>query len=614
MAKKDLEQIKLLFEASVTSTTYRTWLDRAMEARKFYDGIQWTDEEANALKERGQTPVVINKIRNRIKGLTGTEIVNRTRIGYGARSFRPEDSDTADALSQIALYIQDKGNIAFHRSRVFEDALVEGIGGHITEAYEQEVATRRIDPRDIFWDVSDTTPDMSDSFYRGFKKWFNAEELVSIYPNQKKSLMAMVGMSDESRYPTQLPYAQNYTQGVDYIDESNQINYADKTRGRILVVELEYRVKEDAYEYVDGQGRLIRTFDEKEAKKNRITKEQARQKGFYGLTYRELLADRYYTCQFAGDIELYHGASDLAYKNDFDLQILCIDRTAHDNVPTGLVYWAIDPQKELNKRRSKLLHHLNTNRVVMDSDAVENVELVRREASRPDAVITKKKGTELRVESTTDLAKGQFDVMQLSDKEIQDTLGIYDEMLGQQTNAASGIAIEKRQQSALRQQAPQFDQFKLFTKKYGELLLGYIQFAFRDEQVLTILDDDGLTKAISLNAPARDENGQMVMGADGEPKMVNDIRAGMFDVYVKEALDVAAISGETLERLSQMLMNGQNPNEPLVLIAAGFSTQQASELLKKATELRARMAPQQPQQQVLPSAEQAAGQAPTPQG
>jgi hypothetical protein len=88
----------------------------------------------------------------------------------------------------------------------------------------------------------------------------------------------------------------------------------------------------------------------------------------------------------------------------------------------------------------------------------------------------------------------------------------------------------------------------------------------------------------------------------------------MFDVYVKEALDVAAISGETLERLSQMLMNGQNPNEPLVLIAAGFSTQQASELLKKATELRARMAPQQPQQQVLPSAEQAAGQAPTPQG
>jgi hypothetical protein len=283
-------------------------------------------------------------------------------------------------------------------------------------------------------------------------------------------------------------------------------------------------------------------------------------------------------------------------------------------VPTGLVYWAIDPQRELNKRRSKMLHHLNTVRIIADSDAVENMELLRREAARPDAVILKRKGTDLKVESTTDMAKGQFDVMVQSDREIQDTLGIYDDMLGQQTNATSGVAIEKRQQSSLRQQAPQFDVFKLFTKKYGELLLSYIQATFQDEQVVTIIDDGGLVKALSLNAPARDANGQILLDSSGKPKMVNDIRAGMFDVYVKETLDTASISGETLERLSQMLMNGQNPNEPLVLIAAGFSTQQATELLKKATELRARIAPQQPQQQVLPSPEQSGGQAPTPQG
>ena len=614
MAKKDLQDVKLLFETAVTSTTHRTWLSRAAEARKFFDGIQWDDADATSLIERGQIPVVINKIRNRIKGLTGTEVVNRTRVAYAPRSFKPEDADTADALSQIALYVQDKANAPHHRSKTFEDALVEGIGGHITERYDQSITTRRVDPRDIFWDISDTTPDLSDSFFRGFKKWFNAEDAIARFPSKKNDLMQLVGMSDEHKFPTQLPYAQNYSLGTDYIDEKNQINYADKTRGRILIVELEYRVLEDAYEYVDAEGRLIRTFDEKEAKKNRITAEQARQSGFYGLTYRELLDYRYYTCQFAGNIELYHAPSDINYKTDFDLQLLLIDRTSHDNVPTGLVYWAIDPQRELNKRRSKMLHHLNTVRVIADSDAVENPELLRREAARPDAVIVKRKGTELKVEATTDMAKGQYDVMIMSDKEIQDTLGIYDEMLGQQTNATSGVAIEKRQQSALRQQAPQFDIFKLFTKKYGELLLSYIQATFTDEQVVTIVDDGGLVKAMALNAPLRDANGQMVLGADGKPKMVNDIRAGMFDVYVKETLDTAAISGETLERLSQMLMNGQNPNEPLVLIAAGFSTQQATELLKKANELRARIMPQQPQQQVLPSPEQSGGQAPTPQG
>jgi len=123
MARKELEQVKLLFEAAVTSTTYRAYLDREMVCRKFYDSYQWTQDEISELTNRGQTPVVINKIRNRIKGLCGTEVVNRTRIGYGARSFRPEDADTADALSQIALYVQDKGNVAFQRSRTFEDAL-----------------------------------------------------------------------------------------------------------------------------------------------------------------------------------------------------------------------------------------------------------------------------------------------------------------------------------------------------------------------------------------------------------------------------------------------------------------------------------------------------------
>lgn len=613
MAKKQFETVKLLFEQSVLSTTYRIWRERAKLCREFMDGVQWSDEDASKLAERKQAAVVINKIRNRIKGLSGTEVVNRTRVGYAARSFKPEDADTADALSQVALYVQDRCDAPFHRSKAFEDALVEGIGGHITSSFEQSISTNRVCPMDIFWDTSDTTPFMSDSSYRGFKKWFNVEELMQLYPNSRTELQSLVGGSDSTE-TTYLPYMTNYVMGVDYVNETNQINYSDKSRGRVLVVELEYRVKESAYEYVDAQGRLIRTFDEKEAKKGRISKEQARQQGFYGLVYRELLADRYYTCQFAGDVELYHAASDISMKPDFDLQIMCVDRTEHNNIPTGLVYWAIDPQRELNKRRSKLLHHLNTVRVIADSDAVENMELLRHEAARPDAVIMKKKGTELRLESTTDIAKGQFDVMLQSDKEIQETLGIYDELLGAQTNATSGVAIQKRQQNSMRQQAPTFDMFKLFTKRYGELLLAHIQNSFIDEQILTILDDDGLAKAISLNAPMRDNNGQMVMGSDNKPMMVNDIRAGMFDVYVKETLDVASISGETLERLSQMLMNGQNPNEPLVLIAAGFSTQQASELLKKAAGLRERMAPQQPQQQVLPSPDQSGGQAPTPQG
>jgi hypothetical protein len=606
MSKKKFESVKKLYEAAIESQTYRDYMSRAQLCYDYRDSKQWTQQEIDELHERGQVPVVINKITNRIKGLSGTEIVGRTRIGYAPRSMNMDNEATAEALTHIALFIQDKNNAVFHRSKVFEDSLVTGIGAYLTEKDDQAVLSRRVDPRDVFWDMSDTSFDLYESAYRGFRGWFNIEDLVATYPSKAENLQNMVGMTDKSEFAVATSFTMQASSGQDYIDESGRVNYVDKSKGRVLVVELEYRQKEQAYEYVDNEGRLIRTFDVDEAKKHRINKEEARQKGFYGIVYRELLAYRYYTCQFAGDVELHHAPSEINLKPDFDLQFLVLDKTETDNVPAGLVFWAIDAQKELNKRRSKMLHHLNSVRVIADSDAFENPELIRKEAARPDAMITKKKGTEVKIEYTTDLAKGQFDIMTLADKEIQDQLGIYDDMLGRETNATSGVAIQKRQNSSMRQQAPQFDKFKLFMKKHGELLLVYIQNVFRDEQVMTIMDDDGLAKAIQINAPLRDKEGQIV-SKDGKPVMVNDVRAGTFDVYVKETLDVASFNEDTLERLSQMLMNGVQPSA-LTLMAAGFTERQAAELMKKA-------APPQQQGQVLPSpATPAAGQAPTPQG
>lgn len=605
MSKKPISTVRGMFETSVLSQTYRTWVDRARACYDFYDGNQWNNDEIAELENRGQVPIVINKIRSRIKGLSGTEIVQRTRVGYGPRSAKPEDEATADALTRIALYVQDKNNTVFSRSKSFEDSLICGIGAHITEKYNEKICNNRFSPFDVFWDVSDQSPDMSDGYYRGFKRWFNTEELIALYPDKENALKQLVGLSDAFPYDQYLPLMQQGNAGTDYIDEKGRVNYSDRTKNRILVVEVEYRQLEDAYEYVNSEGKLILTFDKKEAEKNRIKQDEARSKGFYGVVYRETLAYRHYVCQFAGDVELYHESHDILNKPDFDLQLLCLDKTERDNVPTGLVWWAIDSQKELNKRRSKMLHHLNSARVIADSDAFENVEYIRKEAARPDAVILKKKGTEAKIEFTVDLAKSQFDVMQLSDREIQDQMGVYDELLGRETNATSGVAIQKRQNSGMRQQAPQFDKLKLFTKKFGELLLVYIQNVFRDEQVVTVLDDDGLSKAITLNAPLRDKDGQIVTGVDGKPIMVNDIRTGTYDVYVKETLDVASFSEDTLERLSQMLMNGVQPSA-LTLMAAGFTERQAAELMKKA-------APPQ-QQQVMPSPADAGGQAPMPQG
>ena len=48
-----------------------TWNNECISNREFYEGIQYTQEELDAIADRGQYAIVINKIRKAIKGLTG---------------------------------------------------------------------------------------------------------------------------------------------------------------------------------------------------------------------------------------------------------------------------------------------------------------------------------------------------------------------------------------------------------------------------------------------------------------------------------------------------------------------------------------------------------------
>lgn len=575
MAKASLDNVRTWYQDAVRSTVFTTFRTRAKLCYDFYDSKQWSPEEKAEIEGRGQIPTVINLLRQKIKGLSGVEITQRQRIKYQPRSTRPDDDNNADILSQLALYVQDKNDAVSIRSEVFKEGLVAGLGVQESDLYDDLPCIKKVDYREFFWDTSDFSWDMSDSRFRGQRKWYNVEDVISMFPDQAAAIRTKLGMTGNDDYPQPIPYTtQAAPNDATYVLE-DPANYVDKTRGRVLVVKLEYRCKELCYEYVDSLGRLIRSFDKKDMEKSRISVDQARKMGWFGLVSRELMVYRYYTCVFIDELELYHEPDASAAKPDFNLQVMLIDRD-NDGVPTGVVWHAIDAQKEYNKRRSKMMHALNTVRVVADADAVENPEELRREVARPDAVIIKRAGKELDITTNTDIAKSQFEVMQQSAQEVQTTTGIYDEMLGIQTNAVSGVAIQNRQNSGIKQQVPSFDRFRAFMQKHGELLLILIQQAFSVQQVVRITDDQGNAKNIILNQPAVDKQGNPISGKGP----VNDVAVGLYDVAVMETLDVSTARQETLERVSQMLMNGVQPS-PGVLMVAGFSEQQAKDLFSK---------------------------------
>lgn len=161
--------------------------------------------------------------------------------------------------------------------------------------------------------------------------------------------------------------------------------------------------------------------------------------------------------------------------NRFPFTPLWCYRRDRDNLPYGVVRQMRDPQMDVNKRASKALHILNTNKVIMDEGAVDDLEQFKEEVSRPDAIIIKKQGKELTLNVERDLADAHMNLMGRSIDMIQSMSGVTDESMGRTTNATSGKAIIARQDQGALATASIFDNLRFARQISGEKMLSLIE-------------------------------------------------------------------------------------------------------------------------------------------
>ena len=113
------------FEDAETATNDgRKWSQRD---RDYKDGYQWSSAEKEALKARGQPEVTINYVSRKVELMCGLERKSRTDPKAFARN--PVDEDKADAATQALRYMSDDNNLPLIRSDVYENLMVEGVGG-----------------------------------------------------------------------------------------------------------------------------------------------------------------------------------------------------------------------------------------------------------------------------------------------------------------------------------------------------------------------------------------------------------------------------------------------------------------------------------------------------
>lgn len=502
---------------------YRQELDRQGENRfqmstdeDYFDSIQWSEEEAQNLKDRGQAPIVYNVIATSVNWIIGTE--KRGRTDFKILPREKEDTKPAELKTMLLKYISDVNRLPFSRSRAFEDAIKVGIGwledGAQDEDDGEPIYSRYESWRNILHDSASTEMDLSDARYIFRTKWVDVDVAKALFPGREAQIESacvdatlMTGMED-SDGDIPMDYAE--------FDRSNfGISRAVVThkRRRVRLIECEYRMPEKVQRLRGGtfKGEVYDAQDQNHidaiaSGASRVVNKTMMRVRIAHMTVKDLL---------------WEGPSPYKH-NRFRFTPIWCYRRGRDNLPYGVIRPVRDIQDDVNKRASKALHILSSNKVIMDEGALPegtSLDEFADEVARPDAIIVKRQGKELVLNAERDLAAPHLDLMSRGISMIQQVGGVTDENLGRQTNAASGIAIQRRQDQGTLATNKPFDNLRFAVQMQGEIQLSLLEQFCSEQKSFRITNERGTPAFHKIN--------------DGLPE--NDITRTKADFIIGEA-------------------------------------------------------------------------------
>ena len=537
-------------------------IDLAQQARDYADGIQWTRDELKILKERGQPVITVNKIREKLDLLCGME--RKARTDPKAYPRTPAEEDRADAATQCLRYIADDNSFSLVRSQVFDCMLVEGAGGADLGLEDDGQGSCNITITTIPWDRIWYDPhsrsyDFSDARYKGMVIWTDRDALEEMYPGEDVQDVIESSFSSTD---------------YQYNDRPETAFWTDNNRTRIRLVQCDWAERGTWWRATYTKSGLL------------AAPQRSKFKDRKGKSCSGLL-----------------------------LQSSYINR---ENQRYGMVRGLISLQDEINKRRSKALHLLSVRQVIAEQGAVPDVDKARREVAKPDGYIETMPGLKFEITETSDLAAGQFQLLQHATAEMQ-LSGPNAAMSGTDPRELSGRAILAQQAGGAAQNEPLADALRFWSRRVYESCWMAAREYWKAGKWVRVTDDLNETRWVGINRPVRlmdkladmpEQHRAMVMQQmqpplqPGDPRLQqvigieNDISDLDVDITIEEGIDIPSLQAEEFQSLVQLasVQPGLIPGD--VLIAASG--------LRDKDMILERMKEHQQQQQ---QAQQAAGQA-----
>jgi hypothetical protein len=492
-------------------------IEEAKEARRYYHGAQWTDEQLKELKRRKQPATFANRINRKIDGVVG--VLERMRQDPKAYPRTPQHTEGADLATAAIRYVLDDQEWQPKSSEVARDGGIEGISGIAIELVksdsqdpnDHDIGFDIVEPDSFYYDPRSYRADFSDAEYMGLGKWVSVGKLKRMFPDKAEEIEASVDGdgADLSSYP----------------DRDQRWFSSDRRFVRVC----------DCWYEHDG-------------------------KWCFGIHTGS-------TILMEGDSYLFDekGQTECKY-------VMYSGNVDHDGDRYGFVRNMKPLQDSINYKESKLNHIMNSRRLIMTQGAVEDIEKTRIEWSRPDGVVVKNPGSEIERDDQSFDFTGLQKLLEDSKTEIEN-FGPNPAVLGEGVEKSSGRAIQLLQQAGIAELGPYITAYRGWKIRVYRIIFNAIQRHWTAERWVRVTDDEQVQQYIQINGMGVDPN-------TGHPTMVNALGSLDVDIILDEGPDTINMAADTYDALLALAQSGaQVPPQVLLELAPGIDGRTKKKIL-----------------------------------
>ncbi len=503
------------------------WVEEADLCYQFRDQDQLSTEERKILKERNQPDVQYNKCIAAIERTLGQYTRQRTVNTIVGRN-QPVDDGLASVLADLHRFTDQDTNYLFAEKEMVRDGLTGGVG-YVEVGVESETLGR---PR-IFIDEQDPFTIAVDPFCRRYD--WNAPRGGARYVLRFPWIDLSEGQARWPKYASKLEYcldnslpAKNVFANLDpKVTQELQFQFYDKERRLIRPVEILFKERREQEVVITPYGILGDEYEPALLKRAL--------KLVPGARKAEMKRDCLYVMVICGDV-LIQKAVPHPYKTSLYTIVPYYCGRKRNGQPYGRVLRMIDPNREINSRRSRALYMLNNRQTIYEKGAINDQTKLADELSKADGQVVLENGKfdKFMMRENQDIGQANLQMLQEAKAELSDIQG--EDYLAPSGEMRSGAGVQQQQLPYHLSQVDIFDNLRQTRKLKSQLVTALIQNFYDEEMVFQITDDEGKAQTVKVSK-----------------EQFQGIKNRIFDYIIKEQPDYANAHEEAFQTLATTL-------------------------------------------------------------